>query len=56
MSHEEVELLVEELIHAVGKLLMTEGEKFRLANPELLDAYEAACTILEEPKNDARRD
>ena len=33
--------LVNELLHAVGKLAMEEGEAWRLDHPELMDAYQA---------------
>ena len=32
---------IDELIHCIGKLLVEEGEPFRLDHVELLDAYQA---------------
>jgi hypothetical protein len=33
--------MIEELLHAVGKVLLEEGEDFRLKYPELLDIYQS---------------
>ena len=33
--------LMNELLHAVGKLALEEGETWRLEHPELMDAYQA---------------
>ena len=39
--------MIDELLHTVGKVLLDEGEAWRLAHPELLDVYQA-CTEAEE--------
>lgn len=36
------------LVHAVGKLALIEGESWRLAHPEIMDAYQA---IIENQKS-----
>ena len=40
--------LVNELIYAVGKLATKEGEEWRLSHAELMDAYEALRSELEQ--------
>ena len=45
----EIREAVLELLHAVGKLALEEGEAWRLDNAELMDAY-AACQDRMNPK------
>ena len=39
--------LFEELFVKVGKMLLQEGEEFRLKHPELLDVYSRLCELEE---------
>ena len=43
-----VSFLTNELLHAVGKLAIEEGEAWRLSHPELMDSYEALRSELEQ--------
>ena len=53
MSDEEkdkhlVSFLTNELLYAVGKLAIEEGEDWRLRHSELMDSYEALSSELEQ--------
>ena len=48
--------LVNELLHAVGKLAMEEGEAWRLDHPELMDAYQACVEFTDKSINEAIED
>ena len=48
--------LFNELLHAVGKLAVEEGEVWRLEHPELMDAYQACLDAAQQALNEAIED